>query len=83
MSAYKRNLNPAFKAEFSEDIFNLKYRREGAETWDQIASTLVTDVCGQFLQKEMVQRLYEIIRDMKFIPGGKYLCYAGRLNNFF
>ena len=51
--------------------------------WDQLASTLVTDVCGQFLQKDVVRRLYEIIRDMKFIPGGRYLYYAGRPNKFF
>ena len=73
MSAYKSNLNPAFRSKFSEDIFNLKYKHEGAETWDQLASTLVIDVCGEFLQKDDVQRLYEIIRDMKFIPGGRYL----------
>ena len=83
MSAYKSNLNPAFRSKFSEDIFNHKYRHEGAETWDQLASTLVTDVCGQFLQKDVVWRLYEIIRDMKFIPGGRYLYYAGRPNKFF
>jgi ribonucleoside-diphosphate reductase alpha chain len=83
MSGYKSNLNPAFRSKFSEDIFNLKYKHEGAETWDQLASTLVTDVCGEFLQKDDVQRLYEIIRDMKFIPGGRYLYYAGRPNKFF
>ena len=83
MSGYKSNLNPAFRSKFSEDIFNLKYRYEGAETWDQLASTLVTDVCGQFLQKDVVQRLYEIIRDMKFIPGGRYVYYADRPNKFF
>jgi len=74
---------PAFRSKFSEDIFNLKYRHEGAKTRDQLASTLVTDVCDQFLQKDVVQRLYEIIRDMKFIPGGRYLYYAGRPNKFF
>ena len=56
---------------------------EGQETCDQLDSTLVTDVCGQFLQKDVVQRLYEIIRDMKFIPGGRYLYYAGRSKKFF
>ena len=49
MSTYKSKLNPTFRSKFSEDIFNLKYRHEGAETWYQLASTLVTDVCGQFL----------------------------------
>ena len=83
MSSYKSNLNPAFRSKFSEDIFNLKYKHEGAETWDQLASTLVTDVCGELLHKDEIRRLYEIIRDMKFIPGGRYLYYAGRPNKFF
>ena len=74
---------PAFSSKFSEDLFNLKYRHEGADTWGKFASTLVADVCDQFLQQDVAQRLYEIIRDMKFIPGGRYLYYAGRSNKLF
>ena len=83
MSSFKSNLNPMFRSKFSEDIFNHKYKHEGAETWDTLASTLVADVCGEFLQKDDVQRLYEFIRDLKFIPGGRYLYYAGRPNKYF
>ncbi len=72
-----------FRSKFSEDIFHHKYAHEGAETWDALASTLVTDVCGEFLQKDDVQRLYEFIRDLKFIPGGRYLYYSGRPNKYF
>ncbi len=81
--SFKSNLNPMFRSKFSEDIFNHKYAHEGAETWDALASTLVEDVCSEFLQKDDVQRLYEFIRDLKFIPGGRYLYYAGRSNKFF
>ena len=81
--SFKSNLNPMFRSKFSEDIFHHKYAHEGAETWDALASTLVTDVCGEFLQKDDVQRLYEFIRDLKFIPGGRYLYYAGRPNKYF
>ena len=83
MSSFKSNLNPMFRSKFSEDIFHHKYAHEGAETWDALASTLVADVCGEFLQKDDVQRLYEFIRDLKFIPGGRYLYYAGRPNKYF
>ena len=38
---YKSNLNPMFRSKFSEDIFNHKYRHEGAETWSALAKTLV------------------------------------------
>jgi len=84
---HKSNLNPMFRSKFSEDIFNHKYRHEGAETWDALAKTLVDDVCSaagdQVMTKEDKDQLTDYIRDMKFIPGGRYLYYAGRLNKFF
>lgn len=42
---YKSNLNPMFRSKFSEDIFNHKYKHEGAETWGALAKTLVDDPC--------------------------------------
>lgn len=79
---YKSNLNRMFRSKFSEDILNHKYRHEGAKTWDALSRTLVDDVCGGLLTKEEVDQLYEYIRDMKFLPGGRYLYYAGRPTNF-
>jgi ribonucleoside-diphosphate reductase alpha chain len=38
-----------FRSQFSLDIFNQKYRHEGAETWDELANTLVLDVCKEHL----------------------------------
>lgn len=83
MSSFKSNLNPMFRSKFSEDIFNHKYRHEGAETWEQLSKTLVEDVCGDLLTKDEKDTLQGFIRDMKFIPGGRYLYYAGRPNKFF
>lgn len=84
---YKSNLNPMFRSKFSEDIFNHKYKHEGAETWGALAKTLVDDVCSaagdQAMSKADKDQLTKYIRDMKFIPGGRYLYYAGRSNKFF
>ena len=89
---YRSDLNPMLRSKFSEDIFNHKYRHDGAETWAALAHTLVEDVCTSpaqsggsdlYFSKEDRQQLEEYIRDMKFIPGGRYLYYAGRLNKFF
>jgi ribonucleoside-diphosphate reductase alpha chain len=80
---WKSNLNPMFRSKFSEDIFNHKYRHEGAETWPALAKTLVEDVCEDRLTKEEKSQLRKYIEDMKFIPGGRYLYYAGRSNKFF
>lgn len=81
--SWRSNENPAFRSKFSEDIFNQKYRHEGAETWDQLASTLVEDVCQDFLPKDDKDQLKRYIREMKFLPGGRYLYYAGREAKFF
>jgi ribonucleoside-diphosphate reductase alpha chain len=40
-------------------------------------------VCGDLLFKDEVEELIEMITDLKFIPGGRYLYYAGRPNKFF
>ncbi len=87
MTRYTSNINPMFRSKFSEDIFNHKYRHEGAETWEALAHTLVEDVCNAKDRNIMSavdrRQLEEYIRDMKFIPGGRYLYYAGRPNKFF
>lgn len=67
-----------FRTKFSEDIFNHKYRHEGAETWQELADTLVEDVCRDKMIKSDKQQLKKYITEMKFMPGGRYLYYAGR-----
>ena len=67
-----------FRNKFSEDIFNLKYRHEGCETWPQLASTLVHEVCDDLMPKSEVEQLVQYVADMKFLAGGRYLWYAGR-----
>jgi ribonucleoside-diphosphate reductase alpha chain len=72
-----------FRSQFSEDIFNLKYSHDGCETWDALSRTLAQDVCGDYLPKDEVDQIAEYIRDLKFVPGGRYIYYAGRPNKFF
>jgi ribonucleoside-diphosphate reductase alpha chain len=85
--SFKSNVNPMFRSKFSEDIFNHKYAHAadyaGAETWERLAWTLVQDVCGDYMAPSEMEVLYEAIRDLKFIPGGRYLYYAGRPHKFF
>lgn len=80
---FKSTENPQFRSQLSETIFRQKYKHDGAETWDTLASTLVEDVCQTYITKEEKDQLYEYIRDLKFIPGGRYLYYAGRPVKFF
>jgi len=83
MTTYRSNLNPIFRSKFAEDIFNLKYRHEGAETWDELAATVAADVGHTYLRKDDLRELTEIIRKQQFLPGGRYLYYAGRDVKFF
>jgi ribonucleoside-diphosphate reductase alpha chain len=72
-----------FRSKLSQDIFLKKYRHEGCETWPDLAKVLVEDVCQDKLSKEDKDQLANYIRDMKFLPGGRYLYYAGRPKKFF
>jgi ribonucleoside-diphosphate reductase alpha chain len=80
---YRSNRNPAFRSQFAETIFNQKYAHEGAETWDELARTLVQDVCGDRMCQDDKDQLVRYVAEMKFIPGGRYLYYAGRSAKFF
>ena len=80
--AFKSNNNPMFRSKFSEDIFNHKYAHDGCETWADLAKTLVKDVCTEMSESDAAQ-LQQYITELKFIPGGRYLYYAGRPNKFF
>lgn len=81
--AFKSNRNPQFRSKMAEDIFNHKYAHEGAETWEALAETLAFDVCSSYLSYNDIKQLARYIAEMKFIPGGRYLYYAGRPNKFF
>ena len=75
--------NTYFRNSFSQDIYDQKYRHEGAETWPELAKTLVEDVVQDRLSIGDKEQMAQYITDMKFIPGGRYLYYAGRTNKFF
>lgn len=79
-----------FKNTFSENIFKFKYAQGPDDTWDALAERLVDDVCGTrggkehpILSKDEREQLTQYIKEMKFIPGGRYLWYAGRKNSYF
>jgi ribonucleoside-diphosphate reductase alpha chain len=91
--ASKRSSEPSapFRSKFAEDTFNYKYRHDGCETWEALVDVLVDDVCLPDetishitpMPKEDRDQLKEYMREMKFIPGGRYLYYAGRPWKYF
>jgi len=79
-----------FKNDIASNIFHNKYAQGTSDTWDALSERVVEDVCGTrwgkdraLMSKGDMEQLAEYIKEMKFIPGGRYLWYAGRLNSYF
>ena len=76
---------PVFRNELAETIFHQKYSHGGTHSWYSLAETIVDDVCGtsggtkdMLLNKSEREYIVKLIKEFKFIPGGRYLYYAGR-----
>lgn len=74
-----------FKTTFARNIFQQKYAQGPNDSWDALAERLVEDVCGTrwgtqpaLMSKSDRGELTEHIKAMRFLPGGRYLYYAGR-----
>lgn len=79
-----------FKTSFASNIFRNKYAQGTNDTWDSLADRLVEDVCGSrwgtdraLLSPTNMGELSEHIKTMRFLPGGRYLYYAGRTAKFY
>jgi len=79
-----------FRTSFGERVFRLRYANSPYDTWDFLVDRLVDDVCGTrggtlppLMSKGDRGQLKEYVRQMMFIPGGRYLYYAGREVHFF
>jgi ribonucleoside-diphosphate reductase alpha chain len=73
-------------SDFARAIYEQKYAHTTAdgrkETWEQTAARVarhVLDADGKPKVDDLtIQAVYELIRDRKFMPGGRYLYAAGR-----
>lgn len=80
-----KTIDGSFKTSFAANIFRFKYAQNPSDTWDQLADRLVEDVCGtrwgtsnKLMADDDRKQLAQYIKEMKFVPGGRYLYYAGR-----
>ncbi len=79
-----------FRTDLGSNIFYQKYALTQAETWKQRAKTIVEFVCGScnntqhpLMSTEDREALTQYITDFKFMPGGRYIYYAGREAPFY
>src|SRR5205823_7649091 len=77
--------NDPFRNSIGRNVFQGKYAQGAGDSWYQLAVRVVDDVCGTMgstmqpiLSKGERDQLVQYIAAMKFIPGGRYLYYAGR-----
>jgi ribonucleotide reductase alpha subunit len=65
----------------AESVYKHKYAMRfeggGAESWDDTARRVAHSVMQPYLP-EKAEAAYRLIRDRKFLPGGRYLYAAGR-----
>jgi len=91
LAALKESEKHPFKTSFAENIFRSKYAQGPADSWSALCRRLVEDVCGKgvatkwnfnMMSESDKDRLIHYMIQMKFIPGGRYLFYAGRPAHF-
>ena len=83
-------LKSKFRSDLGEHIFHDKYAQGPEDTWDSCAERIVEDVCGgrwgttpPLMSQDKRDQLAQYIKEFKFIPGGRYIYYAGRPNHYY
>lgn len=74
-----------FKTNIARNVWKNKYAQGKSDTWEALATRLIDGVCGgsnPVLDKEELKELEQYVAEHKFIPGGRYLYYAGRQAKF-
>jgi ribonucleoside-diphosphate reductase alpha chain len=76
-----------FSTKFANDIYLQKYSMNQSETWADTAKRVTEAVCNQLLDAKTKEKIFQLILERKFIPGGRYLYSSGRsfhqVNNCF
>lgn len=63
----------------AESVFRNKYAISSTETWEQCAERVASNVMSAVPAKvDLIERVTNLIKERKFIPGGRYLFSAGR-----
>jgi len=79
-----------FKTPIANSIFYRKYALTQSDTWPERCRMIVEDVCGTMsgrrrrtLSISECDYLEKAMTQMKFLPGGRYIYYAGRPAHYF
>ncbi len=75
-------MNNCFRTELGKTIFDQKYANYKRQPWWHKASQLAQISHGIVDMDEEVS-IFEAINEMKFLPGGRYIYYAGKPAKFY
>ena len=66
-----------FRNAIGQHVWQRKYAHEGCESWEKMCVVLVNEVCLE-MHKDEREKLIKFMQKKKFLPGGRYIYYAGR-----
>lgn len=72
-----------FRTKLGEEIFRKRYAQGADDTWPKLCKRLVNDVARGMMKDDECDELEQYFIEMKAIPAGRYLYYAGRPAKFF
>jgi ribonucleoside-diphosphate reductase alpha chain len=72
-----------FRNDFGTTIFKQKYALFPEQTWAEKCDDIAGDVTQNLMPPDMMKQLASYMKDFKFLPGGRYIYYAGRLASFY
>jgi len=72
-----------FKNELALNVFKHKYALSEDQTWADKAEDIVFDVTQNLMEIQDKDELQQKITEFKFLPGGRYIYYAGRRASFY
>lgn len=62
---------------FAFEILKKRYFHPKETTWDEVAKRVAFTIMGDSPGSKYAEEVYQIIRDRKFMPGGRYLYATG------
>ena len=76
-------MSQQFRNPFAQGIFDYKYANYEGQTWEDKARTLAKEVTENLMPSDMQEELADMITGFEFVPGGRYIYYAGRQASFY
>lgn len=78
MQDEEQEVRGEFRNSFGYNIFQHKYARYPGQSWSEKAEEIVKDVTENLMPSPEQDELTQYVKDFKFMPGGRYIYYAGR-----